>query len=37
MTDAELESYYREWNEHSVNPSAFFTAPPILATIARKK
>jgi SAM-dependent methyltransferase len=36
ITAAELESYHREWEDHAANPAAFFTAPPLLATIARK-
>lgn len=37
ITGSELESYYREWREQTTNPHAFFTAPPVLATIARRR
>jgi ubiquinone/menaquinone biosynthesis C-methylase UbiE len=37
VTTAELEAYYREWERNSRNPAAVFTAPPVLATIARKR
>jgi ubiquinone/menaquinone biosynthesis C-methylase UbiE len=36
LTDQDLQAYYAEFGEHSTNPAAFFTAPPVLATIARK-
>jgi len=36
ITDAELESYHREWNERATDPSAFFMAPPVISTIARR-
>ena len=37
LTEAELDAYYREWEERSADPAAFFTAPPVLATIATKR
>lgn len=37
VTAAELDDYYREWEAHSRNPAAIFTAPPVLVTIARKR
>lgn len=37
VTSSELEDYYREWEASSRNPAAVFTAPPVLATIARKR
>lgn len=37
VTSAELDDYYREWEAASRNPAAVFTAPPVLATIARKR
>jgi ubiquinone/menaquinone biosynthesis C-methylase UbiE len=36
LSEDQLQAYYHEFEEHSKNPSAFFTAPPVLATIARK-
>jgi ubiquinone/menaquinone biosynthesis C-methylase UbiE len=36
ITQRELEEYYQDWAEHSKNPNAFFTAPPVFVTIARK-
>jgi len=36
ITDSELEAYHDEWRRHSADPSAFFTSPPVLATIARR-
>lgn len=36
VTTDELDDYYREWEASSRNPAAVFTAPPVLATIARK-
>lgn len=36
ITHEELQEYYQEWAEHSKNPNAFFTAPPVLVTIASK-
>lgn len=36
ITPSELEDYYREWRERSSDPGSFFTAPPILVTIARR-
>lgn len=33
---AELDDYYREWAASSTVPGAFFAAPPVLATVARK-
>jgi ubiquinone/menaquinone biosynthesis C-methylase UbiE len=36
LSGDELAAYYREWGEHSELPGAFFTAPPLLATIAKK-
>jgi SAM-dependent methyltransferase len=36
LTDAQLQEYYRDWSEHARNPNAFFTAPPLLATIGVK-
>jgi hypothetical protein len=35
ITASDLEAYYREWDEYSTMPNAFFTVPPLLATIAR--
>lgn len=32
----ELQQHYRDWENISKNPNAFFTAPPILVTIAKK-
>jgi len=37
VTSAELDDYYHEWEAASRNPAAVFTAPPVLATIARKR
>lgn len=37
VTEDELEDYYREWEAAAMNPAAVFTAPPVLATIARKR
>jgi len=37
VTAAELDDYYHEWEAGSRNPAAVFTAPPLLATIARKR
>lgn len=36
VTSAELDDYYKEWEAASQNQAAVFTAPPVLATIARK-
>lgn len=36
ITEEELAEYYRDWSERSKNEHAFFTAPPILVTIAMK-
>jgi len=36
LTEGELQEYYRDWTEHTRNPNAFFTAPPLLATVAVK-
>lgn len=36
VTREEIDEFFREWEEHASNPSAFFTAPPLLATIARR-
>jgi hypothetical protein len=36
ITREELQEYYRDWEDISSNPNAFFTAPPILVTIAKK-
>lgn len=32
----DIDAYLREWDEHASHPAAYFTAPPLLATIARK-
>lgn len=37
LTAAELEAYYREWDRAAETPGAFFTAPPLLAGVARKR
>ena len=37
ITAAGLDDYFREWEAASRNPAAVFTAPPVLATIARKR
>jgi hypothetical protein len=36
LSEEQLEAYYKEFQEHGKNPAACFTAPPVLATIARK-
>lgn len=36
VSEDELEAYFREWEAAAMNPAAVFTAPPLLATIARK-
>lgn len=36
LTGEELQQYYKDWAVRSQNPNAFFTAPPVLVTIARK-
>ena len=36
ITRNELDEYFQDWAEHSKNPNAFFTAPPVLVTIASK-
>jgi ubiquinone/menaquinone biosynthesis C-methylase UbiE len=36
ITTSELDAYYEEWRQHSADPAAFFTSPPILATVARR-
>jgi len=36
LSDDQLQAYYKEFEEHGNNPAAFFTAPPVLATIAVK-
>ncbi len=36
ISQADLDAYFREWAQAGKNPAAFFTTPPVLATIARK-
>lgn len=36
ITSADLKAHYEEWERCSKIQGAFFTAPPVLATIARK-
>lgn len=36
ITPRELEDFHAEWTRHAADPGAFFTAPPLLVTIARK-
>jgi SAM-dependent methyltransferase len=36
LTPTQLEEYERHWAERSADPAAFFTAPPVLVTLARK-
>lgn len=36
LTATQLEEYERQWAERSADPAAFFTAPPVLVTLARK-
>jgi SAM-dependent methyltransferase len=37
ISQDDFESYLRDWNERSAHPAAYMTAPPLLATIARKR
>jgi hypothetical protein len=37
ISSAELEAYHREWQERAGDPAAVFAAPPVLATVARKR
>jgi ubiquinone/menaquinone biosynthesis C-methylase UbiE len=36
ISQTDMDAYVNEWAEASRDPSAFFTTPPVLATIARK-
>lgn len=36
LSPTQLEEYERQWAERSTDPAAFFTAPPVLATLAKK-
>jgi SAM-dependent methyltransferase len=36
LTSTQLEEYERQWAERSADPAAFFTAPPVLVTLARQ-
>jgi SAM-dependent methyltransferase len=36
ITPRELRAFHAEWDRHAADPSSSFTAPPLLATIARK-
>ena len=36
LTHQALDDYYREWDEASTTPGAFFSAPPLLITVGRK-
>jgi ubiquinone/menaquinone biosynthesis C-methylase UbiE len=37
LSAPELEAFEKEWDERSKDPTAFFTAPPVLATIAQRR
>ncbi len=37
VSASELESYYREWEQMSGDPNAFFLTPPVLVTIGVKR
>ncbi len=36
ISQEDLDAYLHEWAEAGKNPAAFFTTPPVLATIARR-
>lgn len=36
ITNEDLESYYKIWNERTLLPASFFSAPPLMITIGRK-
>ena len=36
LTAEELDAFHAEWRDAAEDPSAVFTAPPVLATVARK-
>ena len=36
ITAQTLAAYHDEWDERAAAPGAYFTAPPLLATVARK-
>ncbi len=37
LMQGELEEYYHDWSERAKNPNSFFTAPPVLVTIGKKR